>query len=389
MNMKKWMVVLLASLMIISLSVSTALAQGDGVVFCGDLPGEDCELLTQSQAAMRDLESAAFDLSLAFSFELPPDVDEFTATLAGSGAFALDPETLAQLASFQDMSPEDFDAETFREMMATMPQMLVSLLRNMAAKASFELILPDEVMAEREGIDELAWDMLMVDGVLYVNRSPLLFSGMTGGESAWVGIDLAGMYEGVFAWMDLDEMEEMMGEMGGFTDILESEFFTALYDPDYLAEFMSITRLEDAEVGGQTVAVFETTMDMQDYMNRVMEMQMEMLGEEAPEDFPALFNTLITTTMEGVTLRQVQWIGLEDRYIHHSEVHMMMDIDFEALAETLPEEADMDDAPERFSMTIDVAVDLSDFNEPVEVTAPEDAPVINPMMFGRPPAMQN
>jgi hypothetical protein len=40
-----------------------------------------------------------------------------------------------------------------------------------------------------------------------------------------------------------------------------------------------------------------------------------------------------------------------------------------------------EDMPERFEITLNAEVNLSGFNEPVRVTAPEDAEVINPAMF--------
>jgi hypothetical protein len=79
-------------------------------------------------------------------------------------------------------------------------------------------------------------------------------------------------------------------------------------------------------------------------------------------------------------------VGLDDFFTHHMEIHLAFALDREALAELVPE-GELEDIPENFAVTLDVALDLSAFNEPVEVTAPADAQVINPMMFMTPGMM--
>jgi len=243
-------------------------------------------------------------------------------------------------------------------------------------------------------------ELMMVDGVLYINLdtlAPLMGEAGETGMTGWLGLDLAGMYEVIFEQMG-DELDaQMQQQMEQMQALFSSEFFTAMNNPDFLEGFMAIERLDDVDNMGQTMAVFQTTFDyeallaneafqagFQEYMEAVMAMQADLAGD-LPENFEEVMGQAALQMMSGINLSLVQWVGLEDLYTHHLEMVMDFDMDFAALAGLVPEEAD--EMPGNFAMSMSLVLDLGGFNEPVELVAPEGATVINPMMMMAPGAM--
>lgn len=383
----KRLLALLILVAVLSLPLSAVGAQGP-TVFCGDLSAEDCAIITQSQAAMMNVSSTAFDFTLDMGLDMAPEVENFAMTLAANGALAVDPATLAELNAMAAMTPEEALA-----MMDQLPTMLPDLARSVWGEATFTLTLTPELMAEftaETGLETLALSVAGVDGVLYADISPFLPAEMEG-MPGWMGIDLGALFEGLPALMDMEGMDmgDILGEMGDMSAIMESDFITQMQDPAYMGEFATITRLADAAVMGQTVAVFETTMDFgamfgseafMEYMNAVVEMQMQMMAEQDIPDME-MISGMLSAMFENFDMSVVEWIGLDDYYAYHAEFNMAFDMNFAALAEMMPPGTDMSDAPDNFAMTFNMALDLSAINEPVSVTAPEGAQVIDPMMF--------
>jgi hypothetical protein len=391
---RMWAVLLVVALL--SLPLGSALAQGGPQVFCGDLGEADCNILVQSQAAMMGLESSTFDLTVNFTLagveDVMPGHDEFAASLHVVGVGGADVESLTAL---QSMVPDHVD-----EMMQAMPEALVTFLRSIKGQATLEVGLPPEVMATIpvDTTEGLSFDFVMVDGVLYVNieRLASLFATPSAREGtqpeipAWFGLDLGGMYEAIFDRM----AEEMTGQMEEMQGIFSSEMFESFSNPEILNEFMTVTRLDDVEQAGQTMAVFQTTLDyealltseaFQTALQQWMQSMAAMQGE-AMREMPENFDQIMAEVMRGISVEVVEWVGLDDFFTHHMEIHLAFALDREALAELVPE-GELEDIPENFAVTLDVALDLSAFNEPVEVTAPADAQVINPMMFMTPGMM--
>jgi len=375
--LRKAMPVFLLVILLFGL-VPGALAQGPDV-YCGDLSEADCNLLVQSQQAMRELSSSAFDLSAGFSMtsseEFEPGVNAIAMSLSGSGAVAAD---LSAFADLQGMDPEQVMG-----MMDTLPQMLVDLLRGVTVDASFNLVLPSELMADAPLPGDLTLNVVGTDGVLYVDLTSLLPAETVEQEGmpAWIGIDLAGMYETIFQEMPDMSLEDMPGMM-------DVSGFAELMNPDLLNQFVQIERGADETVDGQAVAVFVTTLDyeamfsseaFQQMMDEYMQNLMEMEGM-SDEDMPDNFGEIMSGMMRGMEVNVTEWIGLDDSLLHHMDMNMAYTLDPAAIAALAPDEADMGDIPD-FSMAVDFTLDLSDFNAPVEVTVPEGAQVINPMMM--------
>lgn len=381
--LRKPVALLLVLVVLLSLPIGSALGQGgEYPVFCGDLSADDCAILEQAQLAMLEVSSSAVNMQMDMAMVGMEDAnDSFSMSLLVDGAFAADPELMANFG--HTPSPE-----AMSEMMAEGMAVVGEMLTGVQGEASLELVLPAELAAEA-GIpmDTLATELKMVDGVLYANLEMLIpAEAMEGSEMqmpAWIGLDLAGMYE-MMGEMPMDEFD---GDMADMQELFASEELAALYDYEAWGEFMTVTRLEDAEVDGQAMAVFNMVLDYEAifsseafeeaftaYMNKVMEMQ----GDEA-EELPENFMEVMQAMMAGMSVEMNQWIGLEDSYIHHFDMDFTFVIDPETIAAIEPEAAE--DMPSNFSMTMSMVMDSSAFNEPIEVIAPEGAQVINPMMF--------
>ena len=376
--LRKSMSVLFLTALLLALVPGVALAQGPDV-FCGSLSEADCALVTQSQQAMQELTSSAFNLSADFSMtsskEFEPGINAIEINLTGSGALAAD---MSALADLQGMTPDQM-----AQMMDTLPQMLVDTLRGVAGQATFNLVLPPALMEGAPIPSELTLNLVGVDGVLYVDLRSLLpaESVEQEGTPAWIGIDVAGMYETLFQQMSDVPLSEMQG-------LLDASGFAQMMNPDLIGQFVSIERGADQTVDGQTVAVFTTTIDyqalassdaFQQMMDQYMQAAMEMEGQSM-EDLPIDMNALVSAMMSGIQLSVEEWVGLDDSLLHHVGMDMSFTLDREAIAAVAGNQASLSDVPD-FGMTFNATLDLSDFNAPVEVTAPEGAQVINPMMM--------
>ncbi|MFC1960892.1 hypothetical protein ACFLYO_09290 [Chloroflexota bacterium] len=361
-------------------------------VFCGDLDEADCALLEQAQTSMMALSSAAFVMEMDMALSISePDFEGFAVAFGIEGAAGADPETLKPFMAF--------DPAKMGEMLEQMPDAFIEMLRGIDADIVMEVAIPAELLMEAgmpEGIPPI--EMLMTEGVLYVNVGALMPA--EAAESMqmppWMGIDIGAMYEGLFAMMSDEAMTGEMPDMAEIQEMLGNEAIWGLYDPELYEDFVIITRGADEALDGQAMAVFYMTLDYEgmftsevfqaafaDYMTFIMEMQGESMDEM---DMPENFMDIMAAMMSGMDLEMEQWIGLEDGYIHAFAMDMVFDMDFAAMAELMPDE-DMSDAPEEFSMTMSMAMEMGDFNVPVEVvhtlilTVPPKIPLKKPLLF--------
>ena len=183
------------------------------------------------------------------------------------------------------------------------------------------------------------------EGVILLNPGAMEeISGqpMTGME--WLGVDVTGAVgdllaeSGMMPEMDADGMEEAE------------------------ASAISITRLPDSEINGVTVAVFETSIDVNSILSLIS--IEDMIAFSNPEEDPEKSMEMI----EAIDVRDLssrQYIGLDDHYTYRFDVSVDL---------TAPDESNSNDGGEK-TIVMDLDVGLSGFNDPVEVEIPEDAMV--------------
>jgi hypothetical protein len=373
--MKRFLV-MISLLMVLILMVSgPTFAQGM-VNFCGDLPEADCTLLTESQTAAAGLHSASTQFDMALSVSNIPDApfESLNITLNGDGTFAVDPALMEMMLSMQD------DPSALFSSPEAMQEWITSILNGVSGDLNLTLNIPADVaqMMSSEDMtvpETLSIGLRLVDGIGYANLEDI--AALMPDEdipAGWVGVDLG-------------EAMELAMQQGGFGDMAQMdpsafEGYAAFQDPEFLAEFLTVERLEDTEVDGQAAAVFHYTFDygalfqseaFQNMIQAQMAAASEMSGQEMDEDAQAEMQAamaMMGPMFDDINLEVRQVIGLDDKYTHLTEVHM--DWDMSALMAMAAPDTD-GPAP---TFVFDMSITSSDFNAAPEITAPEDAMII-------------
>lgn len=316
--------------LILALSAAIGVgADSSDRVFCGDLAPTDCQLLRDSAAAMDMLNALAFDATMTMRIDFGEPMN-----LAGRvhGAFEFDDEALQAMEDMSaDLAAADLNA-------------LVDLaLTSAKAKLSIQM----SGAADDEPF-ELALDIQLKDGVLLIGAEAL--EAMTGESMEGLegfGIDLNGALDAVLAEAGyaptMDAGEHSLDDSA----MKEAE-----------AAAMSVVRLADSEINDVAVAVFEHDIDVNALMSMAAVEQMVAAsgGFENEQSMDELLDLI-----DFRQLKAREYIGLDDRYAYR--IDMLIDVTM------APGEGDQALAG---ALVMDMRVDLSDFNQPVEVEIPED-----------------
>lgn len=366
--MRKLLLVLVAMLLVSGSVLAQDVAPE---VYCGDLAEEDCAVLVQSQAAMTELSAVAFDLQIDVSVTGVPDMDgPVVFALTSEGAYSGDPEVFAMM-SHPDMA-------AMQDPVAALTK-AVEALRAFDADLSFTLSLPSQLVAEDEDIPEsITLELLLVDGLGYLNLEPLapLFENGSSQvpSQGWLGLDIASLIEAVIE-QNPDMFEDMTAEMGGFDPTMYAQFS----DPTAFAQYATITRTDD---GSGDTATFDTTFDfaglVQDpefraLLEQQIEQQIEAQGGDIDEEeFEAGFAASQMMLANSV-LTATSTIDLTTGYQTSATFSMVIDTT-ELMAMAAEESDDVPEVPP--VVTFNLALNLSQFNDVAEITAPAGAVVI-------------
>jgi hypothetical protein len=358
----------IVTLVLVALAVLGGVATAQDIpVFCGDLSEDDCALLTEATETMREVESAVFHLDLDFSLSGIPEapVDSIHFQINGDGAFALDNEALRALGEFYT-SPE-----TMMENIEELPTMIADALQAISADATFVLEIPAELREESPTPlpDRVSLSARLVDGFIYINLDKLADLDATGSmPRGWQGFDLAGFYRELLE-QQMDTFEEAFSAMPGLNTM------NAFADPEFMSNFTTLERLEDAEIDGQDAAVFQTTLDygamfsdptIQDYLRSSLEGMGGFGGTKPDPEMVEMMMNMYAQMFDGLTLEMTQTIGQDDHYIHQVGMHLDWTPAFGAMF-------GMRGANMNF--VFDLQIDLARFNDAPEITAPEDATI--------------
>jgi hypothetical protein len=225
--------------------------------------------------------------------------------------------------------------------------------------------------------ETLSVDLRMVDGFGYVNLADVAAAVPDADiPPGWVGVDLGSLVQMGMAQSD-------MSAMSNFDPEVFQAYMSGFQDPSVYAEFMTVERVEDTTLAdGQAAAVFNFTFDygaffQSEMFQNMMQMQMEaiadMSGEEMDADAQAEMEeamSMMGPMMEDINLTIREVIGMEDKYVYSTEVHMDWDMtDFMAMVEPDAEGA----AP---VFLFDLVVNNTGFNTAPAITAPEDAMIL-------------
>ena len=347
--------VLLIVLVMLAVPVLNASAQG-GVFSCGTLSDEDCELMQQAEANMNALDSVAVDGTMSFTLsglEIQPGTTELS--LGANFNLALG----GGLSALNYTDP-------------------VAMVNNLEAVLETLLGLHGQILVEPWGLEVLemedlppnaALDMRFADGILYMNAER---AGLEDVDAEWAGVDLAAAYEEE-GGLDLDQeqLEELL-------EMLQSSDITANMPVELLAEYTTYTRLDDADIMDQSMAVFETTLDLrslildpdfQAFMVRALD-ESGLLDEvDLSAGDLQLALGLLTMLLTDFSATTTAYIGLDDGYLHSYDFNLVLDVNLVMVAGLAGDEMQL---PNRLFLEMAATADFHSFNEPVEVEVPTD-----------------
>jgi hypothetical protein len=382
------MVLLLLALMLFS--TSAALAQDLPGPFCGDLSEEDCDILTQSQAAQLEVTSSTSTLNMVASVAGIPGLpaDELVFSWMQNATIHMDPEVMMQMIELQMAGPEEI-----MENMDSFADLTVEMYRTLELDAEVSLSLPAEVAAmlsAQAGLEvpeDLAMHVILKDGIGYLATEDLAFidpSIATMGE--WFGVDIAGAVEMGFA-QSMNE-QSAADQQAMMQSMAISSLFNSEETRGLLEGFVVVERLEDSEVEGAEAAVFESGFDFAgflsspgfwslisenlDTINAMADMQ---LTEAELQQAQMGMTFLGPALLQGLTFASSTTIGLDDNLPYEQTIDFAWDLSsllsFAASTGALPA-----GSPSEASVSLEIDSTSGDYNSAPEIEAPEDAIII-------------
>lgn len=350
----------LALLIVIALGGSV-LAQETPDRFCGDLSAEDCALLEQADANMAALSSANFGLTMDFSAQAV-DLDNMAFSLTVDGSYSVDQ------AMMPEMDPEAMTEGEMPDITALLEQ-VGQAIGAISADVTVTVNLPEEAAASGMPSD-LMIESRLVDGTGYINLTP--FSEMAAEIPAgWHGTNVPEL---------LNTLREMfgpmlsMGQAGGtdpFSSAMNFQNLSDEFTPEQLASFLSVERLADTEINGQSTAAFTTDVDLgafysdetfQEMLREQLRAQMEMGGAQLDDAEIQQALDQQMQLLQNMTFTITEYVGLQDNYTHQVDVSMLIP-ESTMEGETIPE------------ISMNLSLTQSDFNNVPAIEAPADATV--------------
>ncbi|MEZ4669428.1 MAG: hypothetical protein R3E39_16095 [Anaerolineae bacterium] len=350
--MKKW---LLGITLLLLLATGVAVVAQDIPLFCGDLSEADCTLLKDSNAAMKAVHSSSFDMKSMLAISNIPDMpaNSLEFHLNGTGGFE------GGTTNLEDFVFPSTEADT-----ASFFTLMADMLRGIKGDMSLSLEIPADVAKLAEDVklpESIGLDFRMVDGVAYLNLAQIAaIEPKAGIPAGWVGIDLAELYADVMPQQFANLPTGSLNIMGMITDLIK---------PENVGKFVSIERLADAEIMGQKVAVFHTTINYSALleMDAFRKMFDEVLSSEGvTEEERANQLDMIKQMYSGMSFEVTQSIGMDDKRVHSTSWTFALD------TSKMPGMKE-DSAPQ---VNMSMVIDTTDFNKDVTVDVPENAMVL-------------
>lgn len=353
-------------------------------VLCGDLAEEDCAILEEATLASQDLSSYAMDMSMDFSMAGIPDMpaDPLAFNMTIDGRFALDETAKAVMQRMYLLQGGSAEAD-MQELFEQMPELMVDLYRGMNFDMTVAYALPPELAAEISADSEVAFpeemgfDIRMIDGMMYMNVGELraLMPEDDTLTSDWIGIDYVGMLE-----MQMEESADMADNP--MTAGVMSGLAMAQMMKD-MQEFVTVERLDDVELDGQSGAVFVYTPDVVGFLGSDAFMNLlnqvgAAMGDEAPsaaemEEAATMLSFVAPMLFRDLVIEARTTIGLDDFMTYATEFDLVWDLaslmQFAAMTDPSLGEVMGDAEP---VIEWNFAVNMNDFNAEMEFEVPED-----------------
>ena len=329
-----WTMLVMLLLPLVGVSAQSADREDVDFDYCAILAAPDCQILADSDAAMAEVSSVTFDVSMSLHARSDKEEESADIQMTGSGKAAVDLSTLAAMNDMSDSQAVMMDTEQ-----------TVAMLADLLGSAEAAISLQLTIASAGETFD-LPLNLVVKNEVLAFDLASFA---QASAESS--GEEATGM-EGFSGWLgvSLTDLVESMMEDVDDASMTESEMMEM--DESLLAESITITRLPDEEVNGAATAVFDIEIAAAGWLG-ILDMATDAATGMVTETDQAEMDAL-----EGAAMQVRQYVGLDDLYVHRLVVSMDVS----------------DEGPSSMSMTL--SIDLSDFNVPVEVELPEDTFVL-------------
>jgi hypothetical protein len=366
---------------------------------CGDLAAEDCDLLYASSEAMAGVTSGSQFVGIEMQLMNVPQAP-FTDL---SFDFSVDTSySYSEEASAAAMDLQGMDAAAMTALYSD-PDALASTFATIVGGTSAEMSMTANFSEELVAMlgqpnmmfpDSITLNLVMVDGVGYLDLStlePLMAQGGMTGMSGWVGADIVPLVEQSIRQSAMQPGTMIVPVSGSGAGPLFTQLSAA--DPTgTLAQFLSIERGEDVD----GAASFTTSIDWDafvesPYFDQLIAAALQqnaastgmMPSQTEIEQTTALARMFGPALLEGITLEVTETIDPETSYLTSSE--FTFDWDLSQLA-AMGDMTGMEISPDAV-VYLNMVTENSGINEPVEITAPENAFVVpaemlNQMMSG-------
>ncbi len=384
----------LAMIALLLASAGSVFAQDFDQEPCLGLDEADCELYYGFQETGLP-ESTAFDLTVDGRFDAEGDTFEFG--VSASGAYVLDAAAATAAAdafgevSVLDVSPRDFI------------ELADGTVSAFDAELSLDINGIPGVSDMTGGEPFPTIDLWLVDGVAYADLTIL---GNLMGDPSLAGVYGLDVFDITTTLLEdvtlADLLPEDMGmggmdDMGGMGMMGPQEAFTqgftqgfnagmALSDED-IASFATLTRLDDEEADGMTLAVFQTEVDVsavfdvpairQQIIASIEAQDTSLPGDVSTEEFV----DALARALEGSTTTVIERYDMESGYLVSSEITSTTTVDPAPFAELEPEGFTGEEQPINVTLTINFV--RSNINGVEAIELPEGAQVVPPeALFG-------
>lgn len=381
---------------------SNAFAQSDfsplPAPFCGELSETDCQLLTDSQEAMRYLSSMKSSITIASGLTGLLDFadEDMTFTMVMDITMHLDP-ALNEAMRISMMGMVEDPASSMQDINELIVEFYETLGMDMDMQMSLPRMIRDAIEAD-EGLafpETLTMRTRMVDGYAYIDMDALAdsFPDLRAdleaeGLSGWLGFDMATQLARDMRGADgeFDESTVQALQMSLlFNQWMVDEPTRALIEP-----YIAVERLADEERNGEAVAVFSTSLDLarlvtnRDFtqlLRRTAEMLISASGEPVNEQEMGMgilgIQMLTNMLARSFEFELLQVIGVDSAYAYDYNLFVQFDLSglislLAMTGEEIPAEL-MGVTP---VFTFDMDASYSDLDAAPEIVAPEDAQII-------------
>lgn len=348
--MKARLVGILLIFLLVLAMIPAASAQ-DADTLCLQLSEADCAIL--QEATLNSENIASFNASFNFNLE----IGNIGVLGAMMGSAEDVPEAIIITAN-ADNSPFKFD-------MAAMD------MTNPTAALQMAMTVNGSMSAGAD-VQSGTFSFAMVDGIFYLQDPESM---------EWIGMPLDAVLESSGMGLDPSMFGAMGSDMGSDPTAALSMLGLEGTDPNALLEipgFITQSRMGDEDMMGQTMYVFNTTVDIgvlfasAEFQSMMNDMTAAAMSD--PESPMAQF-AMMTPLLQGLTgtVSTTQWIGADDMYIHQTAVDINGGLDLSML---MGGGSDVEMPPITLDMHFDVS--LADINNVADVVAPEGAKILTP-----------